>query len=86
MNYCKSLAFEQEPDYEYMRNLIRLMAGEFNLDLNDGMYDWNVKAVTMKYFPHFYDFYRNSDTNVLDDNGKFYLKDVKDPVIEQVIY
>jgi len=58
------------------------LANKSNIDLNDGMYDWSVKAVTMKHFPDFYDFSKAHDINVLDSNGKFFLKDVKDRKIE----
>jgi len=50
------------------------------------MYDWNVKAAAMKYFPDFYDFSKSPDINVFDNNGKFFIKNVKDREIEQMIY
>ena len=50
------------------------------------MYDWNVKAVTMKYFPDFYDFSKNPDINIFDNNGKFLIKDVHNREIEKLIY
>ena len=39
MNYCKSLQFEQMPDYQYLRGLFRDLFEKCGYD-NDNMYDW----------------------------------------------
>lgn len=47
MKYCKNLKFEEEPDYNYLRKLIKDIADRENIDLFDGMYDWCIKAITI---------------------------------------
>lgn len=39
MIYAKSLKFEQQPDYEYIKNLLKDAAGRFNMAW-DYIFDW----------------------------------------------
>lgn len=61
MNYCKNLQFTVEPDYDYMQNLFIKLAQKENINLYDNMYDWSVRATTIKSFSDFYDFIENQD-------------------------
>lgn len=59
MNYAKNLKFTQEPDYDYMKGLFTGLAKKCGIDLYDNMYDWCVRAVTIKSYSSFYDFIEN---------------------------
>lgn len=59
MHYSKNLKFEEEPDYKYLLSLFTGLAEKENIDLNDNMYDWSVRAVTLKNHSNFYDFIKN---------------------------
>ena len=54
MRYAKALSFEEQPDYEYLNQLFDLAAGEIGADLDDGVFDWSVKATILKKYPLFY--------------------------------
>ncbi|KAI1708872.1 protein kinase domain-containing protein [Ditylenchus destructor] len=41
INYCKGLAFEEEPDYEYLRSLFRQLFHSQGY-ANDYLFDWNL--------------------------------------------
>lgn len=56
MNYCRNLKFEEKPDYNYLKDLFRNIAKQEGFELDDKIYDWSVKAVTLQCFPTFYDF------------------------------
>ena len=71
MEYCKNLQYEQKPDYAYLKKLIQECAWRYGIDLFDKVYDWAIRAVTIKNFPHIYDFIENQETNPLDDRGIF---------------
>ena len=54
-----------------MKNLFVRLALKEGIDLYDSMYDWSVRAVTIKSYPMFYDFIDNQDHNPFDNAGKF---------------
>lgn len=54
VTYCKNMSFEEKPDYNYMRKLFIDLAKKKKINLDDNIYDWGVKAVTIKYYPEFY--------------------------------
>ena len=39
INYTRDLKYEQDPDYEYLRNLFRTVMADNKLD-NDNRFDW----------------------------------------------
>lgn len=40
LNYCRGLKFEEEPDYEYLRDLFQQLASKVKIEL-DGRFDWS---------------------------------------------
>jgi len=40
MEYCRALEFEEKPNYDYLRDLIRGVASDFDFSLDDNLYDW----------------------------------------------
>ena len=40
LNYCRSLEFEQEPDYEFLKGLFRNLCQTSGFEY-DGQFDWN---------------------------------------------
>ena len=42
MTYVREMAFDADPDYDYMMGLVRDMATTHNFDLEDNIYDWSV--------------------------------------------
>ena len=42
IKYCKKLNFEQDPDYEYLRNLFKSILSKMN-KINDMKFTWNLK-------------------------------------------
>ena len=51
MEYCRNLKFDQEPDYAYMISIFRDLAKAKQLDLDDGVFDWSVKATCILKYP-----------------------------------
>ena len=48
MQYCKKLSFEQDPDYEYLRNLFKSALSRMN-EINDMKFSWiNDKNILVK--------------------------------------
>jgi len=47
MKYVKALKFSEKPDYSFMIKLFTDLAKKEKIDLNDQIYDWNVRAVTI---------------------------------------
>jgi len=41
LNYCKGLDFEEEPDYDYLRQLFRSLFQRQNYSY-DYIFDWNL--------------------------------------------
>jgi casein kinase 1 len=39
MNYVRKLGFEEQPDYEFLRELFSKVL-KFNGDVEDGIFDW----------------------------------------------
>lgn len=65
IEYSKDLEFDQRPDYKYLKGLFEQIAQREGFDIFDRVYDWCVKAVTMKHFPNYYDFLDSHDWNPL---------------------
>jgi casein kinase 1 len=47
LTYCRKLKFEEKPDYDYLRSLIRKSMERSEI-VNDGIYDWTVAAPEKK--------------------------------------
>ncbi|KAK2555365.1 Casein kinase I isoform alpha [Acropora cervicornis] len=47
LDYCRALKFEEEPDYEYLKELFRQLASKLNVDL-DSIFDWNQETLAYK--------------------------------------
>ena len=47
----KNLAFIDQPDYPGLKKMFIKLGKKKNIDLFDGIYDWSVRAVTMKSYP-----------------------------------
>ena len=86
MDYCKKLTFEEEPNYNYLKQLIIDIAMRLNISLHDGMFDWCVKAVLIKNYPYFYETISQQYTNIFNDKGKFKPIENMDTKMEQQIY
>jgi serine/threonine protein kinase len=41
LSYCRTLRFEDKPDYGYLRRLFKDLAAKESIDLNDGIFDWS---------------------------------------------
>ena len=63
MDYTKNLQFEEKPNYAYMMKLFTDLAAREGIDLNDNMYDWSVRAVTLKSHSNFFDFVKSQDVH-----------------------
>jgi hypothetical protein len=51
LKYVKNLDFADRPDYPGLKKLFQRLAKKHSIDLFDGIYDWSVRAVTMKDYP-----------------------------------
>lgn len=71
MRYTRSLDFEEKPDIAYMRKLFTDLAGYHEINLDDGLYDWNIRAITIKEHPSFFDFIAYPNAHPFGKNGKF---------------
>ena len=71
MSYSKKMNFTEEPDYEYLKNLFKQMADREGIDLNDKVFDWSVKAITIQCFPQFYDFFKTFVFSPFNKYGRF---------------
>lgn len=63
MDYTKNLQFEEKPNYAYMLKLFTDLAAREGIDLTDSMYDWSVRAVTLKSHSNFFDFVKSQDVH-----------------------
>ena len=45
MLYCRSLAFDDEPDYRYLRGLFDALADEYGGRTRRDLFDWRVRGV-----------------------------------------
>lgn len=43
LSHARSLSFEEEPDYAYLRNLFYEVLNRGGFE-DDGVFDWNIKA------------------------------------------
>jgi hypothetical protein len=41
LTYCRDLKFDANPDYAYLKNLLKTMAAEAKIEI-DNEYDWDV--------------------------------------------
>ena len=46
VEYCKNLLFEEEPKYDYLRNLILKVAKRYQIDLSNVEFDWDEASKT----------------------------------------
>ena len=51
MTYAKGLEFEEAPDYKHMLGLFTRLAKKEAINLEDQLFDWNIRAVTIKKHP-----------------------------------
>lgn len=73
LQHCYKLRYTERPDYDYILGLLQEMADERGIDLNDGIFDWSIKAVCIKDHSDFYDFMKNSGkANPFTDRGTFH--------------
>jgi hypothetical protein len=86
MEYCRNLEFTEKPDYLKIKNLFSNLAHREGIDLFDNIYDWTVRATTIKHFPSFYDFIENQDSSPFNDWGKFRHSSITNKHIENEIY
>jgi len=42
LNYCRTLRFEDKPDYAYLRRLFKDLASRENFDTTDSVFDWSL--------------------------------------------
>lgn len=47
MNYCRRLGFEENPDYNYLKNLFTSFMKELDYE-DDGQYDWVIQRVKIE--------------------------------------
>jgi casein kinase 1 len=45
--YCRSLQFEEKPDYSYLKSLLKAVFERFNYEY-DFLYDWDCKSTKTK--------------------------------------
>jgi hypothetical protein len=62
------------------------MSIRFNIDLEDGMYDWNVKAVLIRNYPQVYEQINNQNKSLFNDNGRLRAEFGLDKDLEESIY
>jgi hypothetical protein len=86
MEYCRNLEFVEKPDYLFLKNLFSNLAHREGIDLFDNIYDWSVRATTIKFFPTFYDFIENQESSPFNDWGKFRNTSISSKAIEAQIY
>lgn len=71
MSYCRTLEFEKEPDYEYLKGLMQQAAKNEDICMTDKMYDWCVKAMTIQCFPNFYNFNNYKRISPFNKKGRY---------------
>lgn len=55
IKYCQGLNFKDEPNYDYLRTLLRNMSSEtFKYKIETFFFDWSVKAVLLEFYPELY--------------------------------
>jgi len=74
-----------------MMKLFTDLAAREGIDLNDNMYDWTVRAVTLKSHSNFFDFVKSQDVHPFQNDGRFAKKWVEqlgeyNPEVEAQIY
>ena len=69
--YCQGLEFSEKPDYQYLKNIFKRIADQNHIKLDDNIFDWSVRATTIKSFPNYFDFIENQEINPLNDQGRF---------------
>jgi len=87
MDHVKNLEFQEAPDYAYCRSLFTKLAAREEIELDDDLFDWNVRAMTIKNHPNFFDFIKNQEVHPFDRRGRFLEKyRVEDRTEELSIY
>jgi len=51
LEFTKKLEFEDKPDYEGLLRMVKNLAIREKIDLNDGVYDWGVRAILLRDYP-----------------------------------
>lgn len=49
--YVRNLSFEEKPNNEYLKELLKDLARKNNIDLETQLYDWNLKITMIKNHP-----------------------------------
>jgi hypothetical protein len=52
LSYCRSLRFDETPDYSYLRRLFNRCASRTNFVTDDYLFDWTAKNKTLKKNKH----------------------------------
>ena len=65
LKYARKMKFEEKPDYEYIKGLLKQVIEKNNIDINSVKYDWEIKGVESKEKDESSD----EEENKLDDNG-----------------
>lgn len=83
LKYCKSLQFEDEPNYDYILGLFTNLASRENINLYDNVFDWSMKAVTVKNYPNFYHYLEQENQQIFKPNGQFLFNPNQNKFTEQ---
>jgi hypothetical protein len=83
LTYCKSLQFEDEPNYDYMLGLFTKVADREGINLYDNVFDWSMKAVTVKNYPNFYHYLEQENQEIFNQNGQFIFNPNQNKFTEQ---
>ena len=78
LQYIKDLTFIDQPDYGGLKTLIQRLATRKHIDLFDKIYDWSVRAITIKDYPQFFDFLDDPELNPFNEQGYLKKELVKD--------
>ena len=70
VEYCQGLEFAQMPDYGYLAELIKQMAGPESIDHQSAILTWSQRAVTLQSFPEIYEFIFPKKSCSFEKNGR----------------
>lgn len=83
LRYCKGLQFEEEPNYDYVIGLFQNLANREGINLYDNMFDWSMKAVTIKNYPNFYHYLEQENQQIFNHQGQFIFNPNQNKFTEQ---
>ena len=66
--------------------MIQRLATRKHIDLFDKIYDWSVRAITIKDYPQFFDFLDDPELNPFNEQGYLKKELVKDKNLSNLIY